>query len=286
MAAGVQSGRDSCWVKGESLSTSRSKSLSREELVTGWRRLGVLPAMTLMVHSSLSSLGHVDGGAAAVVESLLEAVGTSGTVVVPTFTRQVADPCPGWRGIPDDEVRAKRDAVPLFDSEMISSMGAIPEAVRTLPAARRSPHPQASVAAVGAHATEITAAQDLGFALGDRSPFGRMYDLNARILLIGVGHNRNTFLHHVESLTPRPRLKVRRFPTEVEGERVWVETLDVGNDNDTYFPLLGHEYEQHAGISPVLVGAARCRLVPARELVDYAVPRLRELLEATEASAR
>ena len=87
-------------------------------------------------------------------------------------------------------------AVPLFTPDLPSPMGAIAEAVRRRPDAARSRHPQASVAAVGARAQAIVADQPLHFALGAGSPFARLADLDGRILLIGVGHNRNSFLHH------------------------------------------------------------------------------------------
>ncbi|WP_328297015.1 AAC(3) family N-acetyltransferase [Streptomyces sp. NBC_00435] len=252
------------------------------ELVAGWREAGVAEGMALMVHASLSSLGRVDGGAATVVASLREAVGPTGTVAVPAFTWEVADPDPEHVGAPDAGVTARREAVPLFHPGLpvTPALGAVPEALRALPDSVRSGHPQASVAAVGARAAEVTAGQTLGLALGRSSPFGRLDDLGGHILLIGVGHNRNSFLHYVESLVPRPRLRVRRFPMEVDGERVWIETPDVGNDNDTHFPTVGADFERHAGIVEVTVGAAVCRLLPVAALVDFAVPRLQELLDA------
>ncbi|MDG4865792.1 AAC(3) family N-acetyltransferase, partial [Streptomyces sp. T-3] len=164
-------------------------------------------------------------------------------------------------------------------------MGAIAEALRSLPDAVRSSHPQASVAAVGARAKEITERQTLGWAIGRESPFGRLHDLDGQILLVGVGHDRNTFLHYAETLTPRRRLKVRRFPMLIDGERVWVETPDIGNDNGTYFPLVGREFEELAGIRPVLVGNAECRLIPVRALVEFAVRRLDELLAAAQVTS-
>ncbi|MCO1582567.1 AAC(3) family N-acetyltransferase [Crossiella sp. SN42] len=233
--------------------------------------------MTVIAHAALSSLGHVPGGAATVADSLRQAVGGTGTLVAPAFTPQVADPAPG-AGIPDARTRAERAAVPLFHPDLPSTMGAVAEAVRTGAGALRSSHPQASVTAIGGRAEEVVAHQPLSFALGPGSPFGRLYDLDARILLIGVGHNRNSFLHHVESRTPRPRLKLRRFPLLVGGERVWCEALDVADDNGRFFPVLGREFEQAAGIRPFRAGAAECRLLPARALVDFAVPRLTELL--------
>lgn len=258
----------------------RSTGLTTAELVEGWCRAGVREGMVLIVHSSLSSLGRVEGGAASVIESLRTAVGSTGTLVMPAFTEQVADPEPGHSGVPDAAASARRAVVPVFHPETPSTMGAVPEALRTLPDSLRSGHPQVSVCAVGAQADAVVSRQTLGFAVGRASPFGRLHDLDGHILLIGVGHNRNTFLHHAETLTPRPRLKVRRFPMEIDGERVWVETPDVGNDNDTHFPTVGREFEQQAGIREVMVGDAPCRLFPVRSLVSFAVPRLTELLDA------
>lgn len=256
--------------------------LGMGELVAGWRGAGVAEGTALMVHASLSSLGRVDGGAATVVASLREAVGPAGTVAVPAFTWEVADPDPEHVGAADPEVAARRDAVPLFHPGLpvTRALGAVPEALRVLPDSVRSGHPQASVAAVGARAAEVTAGQSLGFALSRTSPFGRLHDLGAQILLIGVGHDRNSFLHYAESLVPRPRLRVRRFPMEVDGARVWIETPDVGNDNGTHFPTVGAEFERHAAVRESVVGDAVCRLLSVPALVDFAVPRLQELLDA------
>ncbi|MEV0074631.1 AAC(3) family N-acetyltransferase [Amycolatopsis sp. NPDC050768] len=234
--------------------------------------------MDMIVHSSLSSLGPVDGGAATVVNSLLRAVGATGTVVVPTFTPNVADRDPEHVGVPDEGVRERRDAVPTFHCTMPSSMGAVAEALRSLPGTVRSSHPQASVAAIGARAGQIVAGQPLGFALGRDSPLERLYDLRGAILLIGVGHNRNSFLHHAEALTPRPRLTLRRFPMITHRQRIWCETVDVADDKDTYFPLVGRDFERRFGIREAIVGRAGCRLFHARPFVDFAVQRLSEFL--------
>ncbi|MEU0464440.1 AAC(3) family N-acetyltransferase [Amycolatopsis sp. NPDC006131] len=248
------------------------------DLVAGWRELGLAEGTAVIVHASLSSLGPVPGGARAVVASLVAAAGQAGTVAAPAFTPRIADPDPDHRGAPDTAIRARRDAVPLFDAGTPSEMGAVAEAVRQWPGAVRSRHPQASVAAIGAHAREVVAAQPLGFALGAGSPFSKLYDLDVSILLIGVGHDRNSFLHHAETLARHRRLKVRRFPRLVDGERIWCETLDVANDNGTLFPVVGREFERVHGVREAEVGRARCRLLAARPLVDFAVRRLDELL--------
>jgi len=248
--------------------------------VRGWRGLGLDAGRSVVVHSSLSGLGRVEGGAGAVVDSLVRVVGPEGTVVVPTFTPYVADPAPEVVGVPDAEVRARRDAVPAFHADLPSTTGAVPEALRSRADAVRSDHPQASFAAVGRHAADITAEQPLSFALGPGSPFDRLHDLDGAILLVGVGHDRNSYLHHAEGLTPAPRLKLRRFPLVTPGGRVWCEALDVGDDNGVHFPAVGREFERAAGVRPATVGRARCVLLPIRPFVDFAARRLAQLLPA------
>ncbi|HEV7210830.1 MAG TPA: AAC(3) family N-acetyltransferase [Blastococcus sp.] len=242
--------------------------------------------MHVLAHSSLSSLGPVQGGAAAVVDSLRNAIGADGTLVVPSFTPHVADSDPDWRGVPDAAVRARREAVPVFTPDLPSPMGAIAEDVRRRPEAVRSRHPQASVAALGAHAQAIVADQPLHFALGAGSPFARLADVDGRILLIGVGHNRNSFLHHAETFVPHRRLKQRRFPVLCGGERVWCETLDVGDDNDTHFPVVGGDFERYAGTAPTTVAGARVVLLAVQQFVPFAIGRLTELLAADRADQR
>lgn len=212
-----------------------SAVLTCEDLIAGWRALGVEGAAPLVVHSSLSSLGEVYGGAATVVQSLL-AVAPS--LVVPAF-----------RNAP---------------------MGAISACVSAMPSALLSPHPVVPVAAVGPLAPAVVASQPLAFALGPGSPFDAMHALDGRILLVGVDHTRNSFLHHCEALTPSPRLQQR----DVGG----VVVDDVAGDYGRFFPVVGAEFEAFHGVRPRLVGSAWCRLIPMRPFRSFAVRRLTELL--------
>jgi len=60
--------------------------LNRETLVSAFRRVGVAKGATICVHSSLSRLGYVDGGADAVVDALMETVGKVGCILMPCFS--------------------------------------------------------------------------------------------------------------------------------------------------------------------------------------------------------
>jgi len=242
------------------------------------KSFGVPHGATVVVHSSLSAFGAVKGGAHGIVDALLRSVGDSGSLVVPTFTPQISDPHPQSLSFDDPQIIHDRQNVPLFHEHLPTPMGAIPNAVLAHPERRRGRHPQASVAAIGAKAREITADQPFIYALGKDSPFEKMYRMGAYILLLGVGHNRNSFLHYAESLVPHHRTKLRRFPCLIENERVWVEVPDVGDDNGKYFPQVGAEAEAAGLIRSTMIGSARCQLMACVPFVDFAKSRLGVLL--------
>ncbi|MGN1423020.1 MAG: AAC(3) family N-acetyltransferase [Oscillospiraceae bacterium] len=59
--------------------------MDKKELVTEFKKIGITEGMTLEVHSSLSSFGHVEGGAEAVIEALMECVGGTGSIFMPAL---------------------------------------------------------------------------------------------------------------------------------------------------------------------------------------------------------
>nr|WP_203598369.1 AAC(3) family N-acetyltransferase [Streptomyces sp. SID7909] len=255
------------------LREEESGPLTGHDLRAGFEALGVPVGATVVVHASLSAFGRVDGGVATVLGALRDRLGPQGTVVVPAFTGDaVRDPHPGAGADAD------RSGVPLFHDRLPTLMGALPTAVLADPQRLRSTHPQASVAALGPLARDITARQPLAYAVGPGSPFDRLHELGAHILLLGVGHNRNSFLHYAESLIPNHRRKLRRFPYIVEGERVWVEVPDVGDDNGRHFPGVGAEAEDAGLVRVGAIGAAECRLMESRPFIAFAARRLQERL--------
>ena len=55
-----------------------------ETITKDLKALGVEKGMTIIVHSSLSSIGWISGGAVAVVEALMKVVTEEGTIIMPT----------------------------------------------------------------------------------------------------------------------------------------------------------------------------------------------------------
>ena len=162
--------------------------VTRSDIVRGLRSLGLRAGDRVLAHSSLSSFGHVEGGADAVIDALLDVVGEAGTVLVPTLTG-------------NENLSAQNPPVFHVDNTPCWT-GRIPETFRQRPDAVRSLHPTHSAAAIGADAMALTTSHiDSLTPCDELSPYGKLAALeNGLILLIGVGQNSNTTFHYVEEL--------------------------------------------------------------------------------------
>ena len=164
--------------------------LTRDRIADALRQIGVRPGAVLMIHSSLRSLGHVVGGAATVVDALLEALGPSGTLVGPSFNYETAQ-APGF----------------VFDPlNTPSDMGAIADEIRRRAGNLRSRHLTHSVSAIGPQAEAIVTAGGLTAWDAD-SPLGTVFKLGGHFLLLGVTYDSFT-------ACPRPRSGVSTPPPQ------------------------------------------------------------------------
>lgn len=252
------------------------KPRTRKTLAADLRRLGLAPGMVVLVHSSLSSLGWVCGGPVAVVEALLDVLGTDGTLVVPTHSTENSEPA-AWRNppVPESWWSTIRAEMPAFDPLLTPStaVGVIPETVRRWPGAVRSNHPSTSFAAIGADAVRITDGHALDSGLGENSPLARIYDLDGYVLLLGAGHDSDTSMHLAEYRVPNPPMTRNGAAVDTEGGRAWVSWSDVQFNTDD-FDDIGRKFNASRNPATGKVGSAKCMLARQREIVDFAVHQM------------
>lgn len=237
--------------------------ITRQQLEDLLRAAGVRSGSVLFVHSSLSSLGNVSGGAETVVAALREVLGRQGTLVVPTFT-------------------FAHEIETVFDPQREpSQMGAISETVRSLSASRRSRHLYHSVAAIGRLRDRITDRHGPSAWAAD-GPFWQLIALDADILLLGVPYTRCTQFHVVEQIVNvayRKWLHVDAVICEPDGmtsplpTRVYrPEPGFIGND----FNKFGRLLESRDVVGKSLIGNAITRLFKAQDVLDIGIAEYRD----------
>lgn len=254
--------------------------VTKDQITAALKAAGIEPGQTVMAHVSMSRLGFVCGGAQIIVEALMECVGSEGTLMMPTQSWKNLDPEEGvhWEE-PREWWPAIRDNWPAYDKDITptNSMGAVAEMFRKWPGTRRSDHPARSVAANGKNARYLTEHHDLSNIFGDGSPLGRLYELDGRVLLMGVGYDKNTSLHLADARAryPKKRLITQSSAVMIHGKREWVRyrTLEVDGGD---FEQIGRAFEELGKATIKRLGGGEIRLMRQRELVDFAVDWIQE----------
>lgn len=160
-----------------------------EAIAADIRKLGVQKGSTILVHSSLRSLG-IENAAESLMQGLMLAIGEEGTLLIPALSFATVNAAQNF-----------------FDVKTTPScVGSFTEFFRTQPGVVRSIHPTHSVCGIGRNAKEILSTHHLGNTpCGPESPFAKVRDLGGKIVFIGCGTKSNTSMHGVEeTLTPYP----------------------------------------------------------------------------------
>lgn len=239
------------------------RPVSLHDILASLREVGVEPNTTLFVHSSLSSLGWVEGAEHTVIDALLQAVGAGGLLVLPTHT---------W-----STVNARQ---PVFHQSLTPSIvGRVTESFRQRAGVWRSLHPTHSVAAVGPDAEAFVRGHELYSTPCSRpSPYGQLVDRAGKVLLIGVGLESFTLMHAFEEWAPVPWLfnRTELLWSITEANRV-LSVPSRRHTNDPRwqrrdFPALEPVLQEYGAIRYATVGKATLRLIDAKRAEACLVP--------------
>jgi aminoglycoside 3-N-acetyltransferase len=130
---------------------------------------------------------------------------------------------------------------------------------------------------VGPGADSIVRGHELTQGFGERSPLGRLYEADAWVLLLGVGHANNTSLHLAEYRADYPGKEWTKqgSPMTVDGRALWVEYAELDGDSSD-FEALGDAFAKTGGEQQTLIGMGTVRLMRHRSLVDFGMRWFKE----------
>lgn len=194
-------------------------------------KFGLKNGDVVIVHSSLASIGHVEGGADALLDAFLETIGTEGTLVAPVF----------------------------------GNLGIFTHVLKNRPEAIVSDCPLGTVAAIGADAEFICRDHwKADTAHGHDTPYLKIAGLGGYICLLGVDQDRNTTLHSVEALLELPYLKSKKAKLENGSEKTWKYYPGPHRD----FIGIDNVMLEKGKMKTGKIGNALVRLMKSQDLID------------------
>ena len=237
---------------------------TKESLTADLKRAGILPADTLLIHSSLKSIGEVEGGADTVLDALMDYFRDEGLLVFPTLTYHL------------------NQANPVFSvRDTPSQVGLLSELFRRRPGVLRSLHPTHSVAAWGRDAAAFIAGHEMfSTPCARNSPWGRLGDRGAKILFIGTKTiSCNTFLHGVEEWFGVPGMltenRERLLSIDASGIEHVVHSRRHLGGHSRYYGKMQGLFERFGILRHVVFGDAASFLLSAAEARDVVMECLK-----------
>ena len=261
---------------------------SIEELANDFRKLGIRAGDTVMLHASVRAVGDVAGGPDAIHLALKSALTAEGTLMMyascPRYYDEVG------RGtltiVQEQEIREK---LPTFDPLTARSdrdNGTLVEFLRTYPESRVNRH-VARFVFRGKQTEHLMERQPWDYGFGVNSPLERFLRLDGKIVLLGSDHDAVTFLHYVEHVADIPGKRIARYQVPVldNGRRVWrtMEEFDTSgagahaNWPDRFFATIVDGLLTKTANSGARVGEAMTYILSANELLDFALPRMKDV---------
>lgn len=253
--------------------------VTRADIVAGLRSAGLAGGEVVLVHSSLSRFGYVEGGSDTVIDAVLDVLGPAGTALFTAITTSAEFTVAHVRATRAGTIDREQ---PMFRvAETPTWAGRIPETFRRRNGVLRSWHPTHSVCGLGPSAAELLAEHHRGSSCGLGSPYEAITRLDrGRVLLLGVNHERNTTIHTFEELAGHEYMlhePTCRIPfLDPEGQERLAETTLHRWHIDRELGRLESRYIDAGGQTVVTIGAAPVRLCRATVLREVTLAALED----------
>lgn len=265
---------------------------TKNVLINDLIKMGLKPTDTVFAHSSYKHIAGdigVEGGADTIIDAFIEYFGKEGLVVFPAMSWKLGylvkpgeGIIPPWEGPKD----GYKEYGTVFDirNTPCHDLGIIPEIFRQREGVIRSLCPTSSVAAFGKDAKSFCEGHEKAETpLNWNSPWGKLYERNAKILFLGTSMKCNTFMHVIEDYAEVPGLLMpyiwKYTAIDYDGNEIPIEFKRHEPGHNHYYIKVQQELID-AGISKVVqFGSAECHLVDAKMEADYMLKRLKETPE-------
>ena len=177
---------------------SKIANYNKQQLKGQLESMGLKGDETILIHSSMKAIGAVDGGADTVLDVWMEYF-KNGLLLLPTHT---------WKTVNADN--------PVYNPYTTPScVGLLTNMFMKREGVIRSLHPTHSMAGYGKNAAEYLAGEEY-----NNTPctpggcYDRLKEVGGKVLLVGVGHERNTYIHSVEEVLNVPN-RLSDMPMEL-----------------------------------------------------------------------
>lgn len=238
---------------------------TKTDLKADLSAMGLKGTETIIIHSSLKSIGEVENRADGILEALEEFF-ADGLLVFPSMSYSL--------------VNAKQPVFSVRDTPCCVSM--LPELFRRRPGVIRSLHPTHAVAAKGKDAAEFVSGHEkFDSPAHPDSPWGKLYKRNACIMFVGTGTiHCNTYLHGVEEWLPVPGMLTDYHEPLVvydyDGNRIEVPSRRHVGAHSKWYDLMQGPFREAGALSEGKFGDAKVFLLEAHKAGDVVYELLKK----------
>lgn len=233
--------------------------------------MGITKSMVVLVQANTNALGYVVGGVQTIVNALMETVGYDGTIIMPTFSPQLADPSCLKQGVKREQWDVVRQYAQPFDRKLTTPYESDPLIHQFLKneGVVRSYHPLYSFAAWGKYAKVICDKHPLHFGLNQDSPLGRVVEFNGFVVMLGMDYKDCVMFRLAHYQNEKMPIRIVSAPIQINKKRIWKDMLDIDGPM-TCFDEVGEAMEDRSIVKSCCIGGGICRFFSAREAKNLA----------------